>query len=213
MKITPLTAAATLAVALLLTGCTPSSSTIETDEARPTSTASSTVSAPLSSDPLTDFGALAIRSCEKAMDVGVVDSFTDGGKVVMIPKDEAIDGYSAAYFTPTAGGEYGLVYETDAIMACGAAMPFMMAEDAETDWTEESLGVRVTQVADSTWQTETAFGEETYTVEYTAADGLLRGSRFTIEGVEYSSTTVYGDVSAADRDIIRRALVAASTDQ
>ena len=73
---------------------------------------------------------IAIASCEKAMAEGVVERSSDptGYTLVMVPKDQAIDGYSAAYFLPP--DTFELIWETDVFYSCELANSFWLASEA-----------------------------------------------------------------------------------
>ena len=80
--------------------------------------------------PLAEFAAVAKASCDKAMAEGVVEKSTaaDGFTLVMVPKDQGYQDFSAAFLD--APDDYQLIYEVDAFSACGAAMEFSLAEES-----------------------------------------------------------------------------------
>ena len=50
----------------------------------------------------------------------------------MVPEQAAIESYSAAYYAPETD-EYGLLFEADAFVTCGAHLSFMLAAEAGAD--------------------------------------------------------------------------------
>ena len=91
-----------------------------------------TSSSPASdSEPATlDFSAVAIQSCDRAFAEGVEESVTGGSyRQVMVPKESAVDGYSAAW-EDTETGEVGLIWEADAFLSCAAAITIGLAQEA-----------------------------------------------------------------------------------
>lgn len=78
---------------------------------------------------LNEFEAIAKASCDKAMTVGVREHTADNNfQSVMVPKEAAIDGYSAAWHEPP--DRYELIYETDFFMSCAASITFALFEEA-----------------------------------------------------------------------------------
>ncbi len=77
-----------------------------------------------------DFAAVAKASCDKAMAEGVVEksSAADGFTLVMVPKDQGYQDFSAAFLA--APDDYQLIYEVDAFSSCAAAMEFSLAKEA-----------------------------------------------------------------------------------
>jgi hypothetical protein len=73
---------------------------------------------------------ITYASCEKALAEGVVEKSVEpeGLVLVMIPKQEAIAGYSAAYFLPP--NTYELIFETDVFSSCALANLFSLSEEA-----------------------------------------------------------------------------------
>ena len=76
------------------------------------------------------FREITYASCEKALAEGVVEQSVEpeGLVLVMIPKQEAIAGYSAAYFLPP--NTYELIFETDVFSSCALANLFSLSEEA-----------------------------------------------------------------------------------
>lgn len=79
--------------------------------------------------PLAEFAAVAKASCDKAMAEGVVEksSAGDGFTLVMVPKDQGYQDFSAAFLAEP--DDYQLIYEVDAFSSCAAAMGFSLAEE------------------------------------------------------------------------------------
>ena len=79
--------------------------------------------------PLAEFAAVAKASCDKAMAEGVVEksSSGDGFTLVMVPKDQGYQDFSAAFLAEP--DDYQLIYEVDAFSSCAAAMGFSLAEE------------------------------------------------------------------------------------
>ena len=140
---------------------------------------------------LQDFKAIAKDSCDKAMSVGVVES-TGTAKAVMVPKDQAYQDYSAAYFDK---GAYTLIWESDAFAACSASIQFDMAAEGGA---ESPIEV-VFNSKDGTYQTTQDLGEFGISkAKYTIADGLISMSDDT--------TVTYGPLSEDDLKILTTAV-------
>lgn len=79
--------------------------------------------------PLGLFAEVAKASCDKAMAEGVVEKSTaaDGFTLVMVPKEQGYQDFSAAFLA--APDDYQLIYEVDAFSSCSAAMEFGLAEE------------------------------------------------------------------------------------
>lgn len=210
MTITPrtllVTVAATAAM-LFLSGCAAS-------EEKPTPTATPTPSATFEAktpaQALEDFRAIAAKSCETALAEGVVEESTgaEGFKLVMVPKAEAYKDYSAAYFAPPK--TYELIWETDALSACGADIQFAMAEegggtvDLEVSFSTE----------DGTYTTTQDLGEQgIWTLNYEVTDGLFSTVTTLRNGDEDPRTIRYGNLNDADWAILKTAVDAFMAEQ
>ena len=112
-----------LLAVLLLAGCAP------TDVPTPPQPGTTTSATGATTEPALSFEDVAIASCDLAIQVGVEEAATSGYRQVMIPKSEALDGYSAAWEDPTTG-EIGLIWETDSFLSCSAAMTIWLAAEA-----------------------------------------------------------------------------------
>ena len=149
------------------------------------------------------FEAIATASCDKAMAEGVVEQSLDaqGFTLVMVPKDQGYQDFSAAYFEPA--DTYELIWETDALSACGAAIQFAMAQESGT---EVDLTVSFDET-DGSFATEQDLGEFGMSkLKYEIAEGLLS----TIEtqgstGPDKRSIR-YGNLQEADWNILRTAV-------
>lgn len=140
-------------------------------------------------EPAPSFEDVAIASCDLAMQVGVEETATSGYRQVMIPKSEALDGYSAAWEDPTAG-DIGLIWETDAFLSCSAAMTIWLAAEAgeQPIWeiTETQEGFELFQ----------DFGEfGTQTVSFAVEDGVFSSAQ--IDGGEVLIISYQPDLLSA----------------
>ena len=145
------------------------------------------------------FREITYASCEKALAEGVVEKSVEpeGLVLVMIPKQEAIAGYSAAYFLPP--NTYELIFETDVFSSCALANLFSLSEEAgqeldlEVTLDKETNTFLVTQDLGE-WGV-TATGYEVRADLIVAATNLNADTgKLLIE---------YGQVSDADRAIIQ----------
>lgn len=139
--------------------------------------------------PLAEFAAVAKASCDKAMAEGVVEKSTsgDGFTLVMVPKDQGYQDFSAAFFA--APDDYQLIYEVDAFSSCAAAMEFSLAE--------ESGGAFDIDVEydpnDASFVTTQDIGQNKINkLEYQTKDGLFVGIKTLGEGKADPRTISYG---------------------
>lgn len=163
-------------------------------------TDSSTVS-PTPKEQLTskDFWVIAEASCELAMREGVVESNAEYVQF-MIPKSEAIDGYSAAYIY-LESDTVGLIWETDVFASCGAAVAKSMAEefDGKLDW---EVGVS----AQDEFEVTQSYPEtEPVTINYRVTDGFFSGTYLASEPNSVLSIK-YGEVPSEYISILERAI-------
>lgn len=186
---------AILVAALALTGCAPAATTNQS----PSPSASPLTAA----QALKAFEAIATASCDKAMAEGVVEKSVDanGFTLVMVPKDQGYQDFSAAYFEPA--DTYELIWESDALSACGAALQFAMAQESGT---EVDLAVRFDET-DGSFATEQDLGEFGLSnLKYEIADGFIS----TIETQGSSGPDKreirYGNLQEADWKILRTAV-------
>jgi hypothetical protein len=120
---------------------------------------------------LSEFEAIAHASCEKAMSVGVREHTADNSyQSVMVPKDAAIDGYSAAWHEPP--DRYELIYETDFFMSCAASNTFILFEEAGIYPT-----IEVTKTADG-YTTVDSQNPRFTMLSYQVEDGLISAVSF-----------------------------------
>lgn len=78
---------------------------------------------------LNEFEAIAKVSRENEMTLGVREHTADNSfQSVMVPKQSAINGYSAAWHEPP--DLYELIYETDFFMSCAASITLGLFEEA-----------------------------------------------------------------------------------
>ena len=115
---------------------------------------------------LEEFRAISHASCDKAMSGGVREHTTDNSfQSVMVPKDAAIDGYSAAWHEPP--DRYELIYETDFFMSCASSITFGLFEEAGIYPT-----IEVTKTADGYSTVDTQNPRFTQ-LNYKVQDGLI----------------------------------------
>ena len=178
--------------------------------ATPTPTPSATFEAKAPAQALEDFRAIAAKSCETALAEGVVEESTgaEGFKLVMVPKAEAYKDYSAAYFAPPK--TYELIWETDALSACGADIQFAMAEegggtvDLDVSFSTE----------DGTYTTTQDLGEQgIWTLNYEVTDGLFSTVTTLRNGDEDPRTIRYGNLTDAEWAILKTAVDAFMAEQ
>lgn len=142
----------------------------------------------------------ANASCDKALAEGVVET-TGDMTAVMIPKDSAIDGYSAAYLE--APDIYSLIWEADFFASCATSMYLSLLEEAG-----QKPGMKVrsidggVRVIDEGWD-----GQDT-TFEYKIEAGLL----VEVENVGIPDSDVvkiaYGNITESEVAIIEKAIQA-----
>lgn len=180
---------------LLLASCSPIPS--------PTQSAAPTAS-PLSAEQAQSaFEAIATASCDKAMAEGVVEQSLDanGFALVMVPKDQGYQDFSAAYFEPA--DTYELIWETDALSACGAAIAFAMAQESGT---EVDLAVSFDET-DGSFATEQDLGEYGMSnLKYEVTNGLLSAIEIQGSSSPDKRTIRYGNLQEADWNILRTAV-------
>lgn len=145
-----------------------------------------------------EFITIAIASCEKAMAEGVVERSSDptGYTLVMVPKNQAIDGYSAAYFLPPY--TYELIWETDVFYSCELANSFWLASEAGAE-----LEAEVSFDPDTgTYLVTQDFGEWGLSAtSFEVVDGLLV-SAVNLNSDAEKYLIEYGDLEEADLEII-----------
>lgn len=184
-----------LAVSLALTGCAAPPS--------PTQSAAPKAS-PLSAEQARSaFEAIATASCDKAMAEGVVEQSlgAEGFTLVMVPKDQGYQDFSAAYFEPA--DTYELIWETDALSACGAAIQFAMAQESGT---EVDLAVSFDET-DGSFATEQDLGEYGMSnLKYEVANGLLSAIEIQGSSSPDKRSIRYGNLQEADWNILRTAV-------
>lgn len=182
-----------IGIAFALTGCASVSS--------PSPTVA--VTDVITANAETSFKGIAKASCEKAMADGVVETRDDFGLLIMVPKAQAYQGYSAAYRDNSAGTT-DLIYEVDAFYSCAAAR---MWEDAASSGDGSVDGVTVAYEAGQYVLTE-KLEDTTYTYKYTVENGLIASGSLTStdDPDESLFTEKYGDVGAENMAIIKKAV-------
>ena len=152
-------------------------------------------------ESLAAFKIAAAKSCDLALETGVTESATDGSLImVMVQEAEAIESYSAAYFVPDTN-EYGLIFEADAFVTCGAHLSFMLAAEAEAD-----AKIAAEQQPDGSFFVLQDFGEfgvqgQSYYLE----DGLFVSVSTTFDDYIRTTDISYGSPSETDAEILAQA--------
>jgi len=201
--------AALVTLTFLLAGCQAETQQAVSETTVPAATQSkeaepSSTEEPIAVDAresLERFKEAAAVSCEKAMAEGVTESATDGSLIaVMVSEADAIEGYSAAYYAPETE-EYGLLFETDVLVACGAHLSFVLAEEAEAE-----AKIAAEQQPDGSFFVLQDFGEfgvqgQSYFLE----DGLFVSVSTSFDDYIRTTDISYGKPSDVDREILDRA--------
>lgn len=146
---------------------------------------------------------IADASCNKALAVGVVEKSVDsnGFTLVMVPKDQAYQDFSAAYFQPK--NTYELIWETDALSACSASMSFSLAKEGGSE-----SDIKVTyNSSDGTFETTQDLGEYGIShIRYTVAEELFSGTETLDSDTPDARTIKYGDLTDGDWKILKTAV-------
>jgi hypothetical protein len=150
------------ALMLALTGCS--------QQASPTPTQKVYSFAPTGKSGLAAFAKIAKASCDKANAEGTVQRTTDNAVFVMIPKDKAIKGFSAAYVS--AKKKYDIIYENDSFYACAVANQIELYAESGLDVTTskghkafEQYTKVETDAQPNTYDVTGEYGKDQYTVE------------------------------------------------
>jgi hypothetical protein len=191
--------AATLAMATLaLSGCA--------SAAAPSASPSVTASPTPTVEPMTPaeakaaFAKIAKLSCNTAQNEGVVETGSDF-TLVMVNKADGYLDFSAAYFSPPS--TYELIWELDGITACSDYYTFSMAEEAGQ---EAAIDVTFDET-DSTFTTFEDFGEfGTSNLKFQIKDGMLHSFESLDPENPRSSSIRYGNITEADRLILKTAV-------
>jgi hypothetical protein len=145
------------------------------------------------------FREITYASCEKALGEGVVEKSVEpeGLVLVMIPKQEAIAGYSAAYFLPP--NTYELIFETDVFSSCALANFFSLSEEAG-----QELDLEVTlDKQTNTFLVTQDLGEWGVTATGYEVNADLIVAATNLNADTGKLLIEYGPVSDADRAIIQ----------
>jgi hypothetical protein len=148
------------------------------------------------------FATIAKASCDKALEIGVVEQSAGdtGFTLVMVPKSASYKDFSAAYFEPT--DTFELIWEIDALSACGASMQFDLAAEAGV---QVDLSVEF-DAATGNFETTQDFGEYGISqLSYEHKDGLFTGVRTSGEEDGDFRTITYG-LTSQDRVILETAV-------
>jgi hypothetical protein len=150
------------ALMLALTGCS--------QQANPTPSQKVYSFAPTGKSGLAAFAKIAKASCDKANAEGTVQRTTDNAVFVMIPKDKAIKGFSAAYVS--AKKKYDIIYENDSFFACALANQIELYAESGLDVTTpkgqkefEQYTKVETDAQPNTYDVTGEYGNDQYTVE------------------------------------------------
>lgn len=159
-------------------------------------------------EPLTAIQNAVTASCEKAQSEGAVEMTPAIGLAqVLVPKDESIDGYSAAY---QMGNELELIYNLDSFSVCQLAMEFWMAEEAGADpaefisvmdYREESFIAEVSYPDLYTFWYQAELDVSGYIASVTMLNGDGESA--------FGATSITYGYSAAEKEIIQNAYNAA----
>ena len=151
--------------------------------------------------PLGLFAEVAKASCDKAMTEGVVEksSAGEGFTLVMVPKDQGYQDFSAAFLAEP--DDYQLIYEVDAFSSCAAAMGFSLAEegggafDIEVEYDPNEASFVTTQSLGE-------FGNLGISkLEYQTTDGLFVGVK-TLGASQADPRTISYGYSGEDMQIL-----------
>ena len=158
---------------------------------------------PLDSADPTDpdaYRIIAEESCRSAEEEGVVET-SDGFTVVSVPKEEAYEGFSAAYLEYP--DTYQIIWELTEVFACSHAISFNMAQEAGY---EADIEVQAAQ-EDNTFLVSEDFGEFGMFISFVKTDGLrIVGADSIDSGDPWSISIEYGSPSAEDRNILLSAV-------
>jgi hypothetical protein len=189
--------AVALGATLVLTSCSPVAALTDLPKATATYMALSPAEAKA------QFETIANASCDKAMAEGVVEQSiaSDGFTLVMVPKEEGYKDFSAAYFEPA--DTYELIWEADALSACGASISFSLAAEAGV---ESDIEVAFNST-DSTFETTQYLGEFGISrLKYQTTDGLLSQIEILDSTVADVRSIRYGNLSDEDWKILQTAV-------
>ena len=120
---------------------------------------------------------------------GVVEKSTaaEGFTLVMVPKDQGYQDFSAAFLA--AQDDYQLIYEVDAFSSCAAAMEFSLAEEGGGAF---DIDVEY-DPNDASFVTTQDIGQNKINkLEYQTKDGLFVGIKTLGEGKADPRTISYG---------------------
>lgn len=151
---------------------------------------------------LKEFRAISHASCDKAMSEGVREHTADNSfQSVMVPKESAIDGYSAAWHEPP--DRYELIYETDFFMSCASSITFSLFEEAGIYPT-----IEVTKTADGYVTVDTQNPRFTK-LSYRVQDGLITAVSIQEQDDPTEILIEYGPDRGYSLELIRLAIESA----
>jgi hypothetical protein len=177
---------------IALAGCSPTTPAKEPSTALPL--------APEAPSVAEEFAAIAARSCESAMSLGVQEVTEDLGiTAVMIPKDKSVEGHSAAYFQEP--DVFELVWETGFFFSCGVSNEMDQLKEIGK---EQSIEVSKDESSYTLW----TLGEQTkvpptvYFVDKYLFSKVVSSS----DGTQVSTEISYGADLEASKKLINSAL-------
>jgi len=204
--------ALTMLGALLLSGCSqPASETGSTSPSPAPSNSASAESAPAAVtgvEAAEMYFAVAVDTCNAAMESGVVETNTEtGDKLIMVNKNEGYKDYSAVWVA--ADGSSEIIYEIDAFLTCGDAIAVWMLE--ENGEKPSGYDVKLSTVGDvTTAEVTRSLDGDVYTSVYTIRDGKIVAAQIPQwdDPSKAKSWSVSYGVAAADRSLLEKAVEA-----
>lgn len=152
-------------------------------------------------DHTATFFKIADASCEKALLDGVVEQSIDeaGFTLVMVPKDQAIKEFSAAYYETA--NKFELIYEVDAFGACYASIANSLAEEGGV---ESQIKVSFANGAYETFEDLGEFGMSR--ILYDVKDGLFVATQ-KLESPDADKRKIkYGQLTDSELSILQTAV-------
>jgi hypothetical protein len=199
---------APLLIVALLTGCAATSG-------EPTGSASPSVANTRGADAFAEFETIAGASCDKALEVGVIETMPNVENpewvYIMVPKDQGIDGFSAAgYNYPS--GEAGIFYENGFFESCYFGQFFSLAREGNAN-PADSLTVTYESATDSYIATQIVDDGTTKTPQTTQlfinAEGLFGSVKYLDADADgFESVIDYRAATPAERELLQKAVTA-----
>lgn len=143
------------------------------------------------------FRTIADASCEKAYADGVTESATDGsGRLILVPKDQGYQDFSAASISDSGVGE--LIWSTEVFYACNASIGFSFSDESGSNY-----GTIEFNETDGSYTVTVGEAGSEFVANYTVIDGLIRTGSSTRDGEAVVLDVEYGMPSEADIQILR----------